>query len=202
MIYYEIQNLYEEHIDEHTLFEKLDRIGGDFFYAFIKHDKDKKPNGQFKKVHFHCIVGTETNNKKAKAEVEQIAHDLYEDTMVKNVRNIQNALCYLIHKKDKSKYQYKFDDIITNNREICDELINSFVPVITNTELMLNDFMDYLLKLDYEPPYMELMKWFRERNSLNYFIQHHNQINQLVGQVFNTFHHFNKELEERGIEKC
>ena len=202
MIYYEVQNLYEEHISENELFEKLDRIGGEFFYAFIKHDKDKKPNGDLKKVHYHLIVGTDTDNKHAKKEIEQIACDLYDKTMVKNVRNIQNAICYLIHKKDKSKYQYKFEDIITNNIELCDELINQFVPKITECELMLNDFMDWLFTLDKAPKYIELMKWFRERNSLNYFIQHNNQINQLVEQVFNVYNHFDRELEERGIEKC
>lgn len=201
MIYYEVQNLYLEHISEKTLKSKLDMVG-DIFYAFILHDKDLKSNGDLKKPHYHLIIGVELDNKHAKKEVELISNDLYEKTMVKNVRNLQNAICYLIHKKDKNKYQYKFEDIITNDFEVVDELINNFVPKSTNTELMLNDFIDYLSSLDRAPSYIALMKWFKEHNSLNYFIQHNNQINQLVDNYFVNLHYFDKQLEKDGIEEC
>lgn len=180
MIYYEIQNLYEEHISKGELKKQLEEAQIEF-YAFILHDKDKASNGGLKKPHYHCIIGIEVNNKKAKSVAEAFATScLYEKARVNNIRNLCNALCYLVHKKDANKYQYEVSEIVTNDDDIIHENIVEFCPKINDSDMLIEEFYTYLVKNDFECSYVDMFNFFKEHKKLDYFIQHQGKLQSLV----------------------
>lgn len=78
------------------------------FYAYIIHDSDIG-----KGLHIH-FVGQVNGSRSIKSIAEMLAIDYQDVDIAKRPRG---AIRYLIHIDDKDKYQYKFSDVITNNKD-------------------------------------------------------------------------------------
>ena len=78
--------------------------------VWIVHDKDVGEDGVIKKKHIHAIISF-TNGRYMSALASELGIN---ERWIQPVRDIRQALAYLIHSNDASKYQYSIDDVQGN----------------------------------------------------------------------------------------
>lgn len=113
-------------------------------YFAIIHDKDIDIQGLLKRSHLHIVVLLESI-KRAK-QILNIMCDLF----ITNSENVQLQEClspissvqYLTHKNNQEKYQYFYDDIMTNNYDLLTQMYGSKVVDTIITAEMLFDMVD------------------------------------------------------------
>ena len=97
------------------------------FVATIIHDKDLTDNGEPKTIHAHAYI--ETNEKHTKKQFLDMLTDLLkidrQRISVDGTKSNVLMLQYLIHKNQPNKEQYEVDRIITNNKELLAERMNT-----------------------------------------------------------------------------
>ena len=194
MIYYEIQNIYEEHIKKEALVDFMKKYYIEEYY-FILHDKDKfidiKDNHEKqKKPHYHVIIGTNEDSRTAKKTLESIFTTISEKARVNNVKNLTKFMRYLTHKDNSEKYQYNDNEVITNNIELYSESIVLPLHKATESDKMLNQFIGYVTsKIEKDGTalsYLEIMRWFQKQNAISYFVQHYKALVDMSTQLFNA----------------
>lgn len=97
------------------------------FVATIIHDKDLTDNGEPKTIHMHAYI--ETNEKHTKKQFLDMLNDLLkidkQRISVDGTKSNVLMLQYLTHKNQPDKAQYEVDRIITNNKELLAERMNT-----------------------------------------------------------------------------
>ena len=97
------------------------------FVATIIHDKDLTDNGEPKTIHMHAYI--ETNEKHTKKQFIDILSELLQidkqKISVDGTKSNVLMLQYLTHKNQPNKAQYEVDRIITNNKELLNERMNT-----------------------------------------------------------------------------
>ena len=97
------------------------------FVATIIHDKDLTDNGEPKTIHTHAYI--ETNEKHTKKQFLDMLTELLkidrERISIEGTKSNVLMLQYLTHKNQPSKAQYEVDRIITNNKELLIERMNT-----------------------------------------------------------------------------
>lgn len=97
------------------------------FVATIIHDKDLTDNGEPKTIHAHAYI--ETNEKHTKKQFLDMLTDLLkidrQRISVDGTKSNVLMLQYLTHKNQPNKAQYEVDRIITNNKELLAERMNT-----------------------------------------------------------------------------
>ena len=97
------------------------------FVATIIHDKDLTDNGEPKTIHMHAYI--ETNEKHTKKQFLDMLTELLkinrEKISVDGTKSNVLMLQYLTHKNQPQKAQYQVDQIITNNKELLTERMNT-----------------------------------------------------------------------------
>ena len=97
------------------------------FVATIIHDKDITDNGEPKTIHMHAYI--ETNEKHTKKQFIDILSELLQidkqKISVDGTKSNVLMLQYLTHKNQPNKAQYEIDRIITNNKELLNERMNT-----------------------------------------------------------------------------
>ena len=97
------------------------------FVATIIHDKDLTDNGEPKTIHMHAYI--ETNEKHTKKQFIDILSELLkidkQKISVDGTKSNVLMLQYLTHKNQPQKAQYQVDQIITNNKELLIERMNT-----------------------------------------------------------------------------
>ena len=97
------------------------------FVATIIHDKDITDNGEPKTIHLHAYI--ETNEKHTKKQFIDILSELLQidkqKISVDGTKSNVLMLQYLTHKNQPNKAQYEVDRIITNNKELLNERMNT-----------------------------------------------------------------------------
>ena len=86
--------------DDPSHVEAMEKIKTSYDYVAILHDKDYTEDGEIKKPHWHVVLrfGNATWNS-------AVAKDLgIEQNYTEKVRNMNNAILYLIHYNDSDKY--------------------------------------------------------------------------------------------------
>lgn len=78
------------------------------FFAYIYHDSDVDDMGLRKSKHLH-FVAEDRHTLKNWAERFGIPENMFEFP-----RSMRGSIRYLIHIDDKDKFQYRFEDIVTN----------------------------------------------------------------------------------------
>ena len=194
MIYYEIQNIYEEHIKKEALADFMKKYYIEEYY-FILHNKDKyidiKDNQEkVKKSHYHIIVGTNEDSRTAKKTLGTIFTTISEKARINCVKNLTKFMRYLTHKDNSDKYQYNDNEVITNNIELYSESIAMPLHKITDTDKLLNQFIGYVTaKIDIDGSalsYLDIMRWFQKQNAVSYFVQHYRALTDMATQLFNA----------------
>ncbi len=194
MIYYEIQNIYEEHIKKEALADFMKKHYIEEYY-FILHDKDKfvdiKDNQEkVKKPHYHIIIGTNEDSRTAKKTLENIFVTISEKVRINNIKNLTKFMRYLTHKDNSEKFQYNDNEVISNNIELYSESIALPLHKVTDTDKLLNQFIGYVTtKIESEGTalsYLDIMKWFQKQNAVSYFVQHYKALGDMTTQLFNA----------------
>ena len=100
--------------------KRAESAGADLTGAWmIKHDRDRKDDGTLKDVHVHGVFATQ---KDGRSNVGKLALNDWNSSMgfTKAVfqapprgGRIENAQSYLIHAKDRTKFQYAPSDVVT-----------------------------------------------------------------------------------------
>ena len=137
MIFYEISDLYEEHIKSNDFKLLLDSLSYVKFYAFILHNRTDKV-----KPHFHCMIQVELNNKKAKSKIEKDFKKF--NPFVKCIRNQKGFARYLQHLDYVDKEKYYDNEVITNNRDMFEDLKKVELKKGKVEDLLL-EFYNYLV---------------------------------------------------------
>lgn len=102
--------------------EVLENIKCNYDYASILHDKDTDDDGVLKKEHIHVIIRTQ-NATWNTALCNAIG--LKEINLVQHIRNLDNALMYLVHFNEPEKYQYDIAEVRGNLKEKLVTAMNS-----------------------------------------------------------------------------
>lgn len=99
-------------------------------YYFILHDKDVKEDDRtLKTPHLHLVVMLDTKCRLL-TFLNRICKNVFKDDKYSNCISIQSvkdydyAISYLTHKNDLLKYQYKSNQVKTNNREYLDAVLS------------------------------------------------------------------------------
>ena len=79
-------------------------------YAYIMHDKDVDEFGEIKKAHYHLILRW-NDTKSINALSKELGLPVNRITKIKSFKS---SIRYLTHIDYKEKYQYKYNDIVTN----------------------------------------------------------------------------------------
>ena len=110
------------------------------FVATIIHDKDLTDNGEPKTIHMHAYI--ETSEKHTKKQFLDMLTELLkidrERISIEGTKSDVLMLQYLTHKNQPSKAQYEVDRIITNNKELLAERMNSKYKTKEDKENELN----------------------------------------------------------------
>lgn len=94
--------------EDETHVKALEHVERYYKYAYIKHDKDVvEETGELKKEHWHVVV--EFQNAKYNTAVAKEMG--ITDNYIQECRNIENALEYLIHYREETKYQYDIAEV-------------------------------------------------------------------------------------------
>lgn len=90
-------------------------------YAYIMHDKDLLEDGSSKKLHYHIVISF--NNYRWR---NAIASELgITPNYIEKIRNLENALKYLIHYNNSNKYQYAIEEVQGTLRHKLENYINT-----------------------------------------------------------------------------
>ena len=125
------------------------------------HDKDKDPNGEIKKPHYHIILcyNSPTTGKNVKTLVDELSQPI--PLPIDSVRGLYR---YFTHKDNPDKYQYDEREITSLNgfniRDYADlssadktKIKLELTKFIQESEIMeYSDFMDKVIELD-KPDY-------------------------------------------------
>ena len=187
MTYYEICNVYLEHISVIDLTNTLEQSGDNYY--FILHDKDTmiaQSNGEIltKKPHYHIIVGTNENSRTAKKTLSLMFQNISEKVIINNVRNLQKFMRYLRHQDNKEKFQYPLEAVITNDQEGYEEITAQFIKPMTECDITLEEYFQWCLSIENKPTYLDVLHWWRKKNSLSYFVQHQKQLLDMSEKLF------------------
>lgn len=123
------------------------------------HDKDKNPDGELKKSHWHVMLMFSSN--KSYAQIKEITSQLRSPNPQK-VANAKGMIRYFVHMDNPEKYQYEKNDIISHGgADIASylasttqeryELIKEMMSFVNeNGILEMKDLLDYAMNERFE----------------------------------------------------
>ena len=122
-------------------------------YAYICHDKDFLEDNTIKKEHYHIVISF-TNYRWKSAISNELG---ITPNYIEKVRNLENALKYLIHYNNSNKYQYdinevkgtlktKLESFINNEDKTESEKVLELIKYIedSNEYIRVIDFIKYV----------------------------------------------------------
>lgn len=101
------------------------------------HDKDKNPDGEVKKPHWHVVLLFE--NKKAFYQIKDIA-DKLNAPIPQKVESLRGMVRYLVHTDNPEKYQYDRADIENHGVDDLDKYFES----ASSNRAILNAIIRYI----------------------------------------------------------
>lgn len=140
-------------------------------YALIIHDKDFNDNGEIKKSHTHIVLSF-NNAKWNTALAEELKITV---NYIQQCRNYENALNYLIHYNDDSKYQYSLDEVKGNLKHKLEKIIKNDKKDENDKVSELTEYIEnhigYLSVTDFMKYSCSIGMWDVARRSTGYFLQ-------------------------------
>jgi len=147
--------LYPNEDESHK--KAIEYIKLNYDYALIVHDKDYYPDtGEIKKAHTHIVLSCD-NAKWNTAIAKELG---ITPNYIQQCRNYENALNYLIHYNDDTKYQYLIDEVqgnlkhkleklLINDKKDENEKLIEIIEYIENYDGILNEktFMLYVCSI-------------------------------------------------------
>ena len=138
-------------------------------YAFIVHDKDCTEDGEIKPTHKHIML--ELKNPISFESMQ----NKFQGAHIEVPRYKKNAYQYLLHESpnSKDKYQYAFEEIITNQPE----LVKIYIEANTFELFLENMYLQYIAQ-GVNTPFR-----FVQRFGLNAFKQYWNTYSFMISQL-------------------
>lgn len=92
-------------------------------HYYILHDSDiDMETGELKKAHYHVIMSFKTPRKLGTVSNYFINFKELQLNSFERIRNITGAKRYLIHLDDADKYQYDSSHVVSNDKNLVDQL--------------------------------------------------------------------------------
>lgn len=132
--YYTIEIILYLDNQEHLLL--LKDLISKYKYAYILHDKDKNTDGTLKKEHIHLLIFFD-NARWGTAILKEIKID--NSNLIEFKDNKYDAIRYLTHCDNEKKYQYNYNDIVSNID--IDMYFNNYKDSETKNISLLFDFI-------------------------------------------------------------
>lgn len=107
-------------------------------YAYIKHDSDFLEDNSIKKEHYHVVISF-TNYRWKSAISNELG---ITPNYIEKVRNLENALKYLIHYNNSNKYQYDIEEVKGTLKDKLISLINNDGKNESEKVLELLDYIE------------------------------------------------------------
>jgi hypothetical protein len=93
-------------------------------HYYILHDSDfDTETGELKKAHYHVIMSFKTPRKLRTISNYFSAYEQFKPNSFEKIRNINGAKRYLIHLDDGDKHRYDVSEVVTNDKDLVDQLI-------------------------------------------------------------------------------
>lgn len=157
------------------------------------HDKDKNPDGELKKPHWHIILMFES--VKSYQQIKEITDGL-NAPIPQAVNGLVGTVRYLIHKDNPDKYQYKKTEIITGGGFDVVELINRSP---SDKRAILKEIYEFIKSNDVTE-FCELTDYAFENNSdwFEILMDGHTMV---FDAVIKSRRHSSKLQQERDVRK-
>lgn len=102
-----------------VILDNLKRYCDDYMqlYAYILHDKDILDDGTLKTPHIHLVGLLKHNTSRLCTTINNIDDYIHTGTLaitIDKMSDIVGSIQYLVHKNDTNKYQYPFENIVSN----------------------------------------------------------------------------------------
>lgn len=107
-------------------------------YAFIKHDSDVLDDNTLKKEHYHVVISFSNYRWRSAISNELGITPNY----IEKVRNLENALKYLIHYNNSNKYQYDINQVQGTLKTKLETFINNEDKTESEKVLELLEYID------------------------------------------------------------
>lgn len=154
--------------------------------VYIKHDKDKDENGDFKKEHFHLLLNFSRGPitfRTVKEKILNVDDDRYVQILSKSW---QKNLQYLIHKNNDNKYKYPLDDLVIergNKNELINLIIND-TPI--NKKKYLDDLKELVMNRELTNEF-EIENWTIENfGSSNLYLENFQKITNYLKAIYES----------------
>lgn len=147
------------------------------YFAYIQHDKDVDTNNQPKKIHIHLVL--ETSAKRTINGLYQIINSPcleFTSNLIQICDNLNGAVRYLTHIDYPEKYQYNYDDIVTNDSEW---LYEHYQKLLTE-QSALKIITDYIKNSHHRITMMNIYDISVDNNCLNTYARRNGLIKNLV----------------------
>ena len=109
-------------LEDETHKKAIEYIKLNFDYALIVHDKDYfNDTGEIKKAHTHVVLSCDNAKWNTALATELGISSNY----IQQCRNYENALNYLIHYNDDTKYQYNINEVKGNLKQKLEKILNN-----------------------------------------------------------------------------
>lgn len=142
----EYDKLNDKHVSNVDIYNYLsDNDTNIEFFAFVLHDKDTNNEGVIERKHYHLFIKL-VNSISKNTILKDIAKNLMVNVNCISVevsRNIVSSIQYLIHRNDKTKFQYDILDIWSNDYA-------DLVSILNNGVSSYSLDIDYLINLIHE----------------------------------------------------
>lgn len=163
-----------ENLDYNTIFSTLNKLN--FTYFTIKHDNDEN------KIHYHIAIYTMTPTTISviakKLNISENFIKIQDDSGKRYT--LKKTIGYLIHYNNKDKYNYKIEDITTNNKD----LVLKYYDLLCGGNSETQELKEILLFLENNKcNCKDLLSYCIENNFLKTFHKYSYYLNQVVKEL-------------------
>ena len=143
-----------------------------YHYAYILHDKDKNEDGSLKKLHYHLLIFF-NNARWGSAILKDINID--NPNLIEFRDNKTEAIQYLTHSNNLDKFQYDFNDIITDI-----DISIYFNKIKSNEQSDICIIYDFIVNHDGFIYYVELYNYVLSNNLWSTYRRNYSIIKDLL----------------------
>lgn len=128
-------------------------------YLYVKHDKDKLLNGDIVKSHYYILIHCKSQILDTTL-AKQLNIPVAYLSQIKGT--MQDAICYSIHLNNPDKYQYKENEIFTNDIDWLQNNLQKRVKLnLDEMNAIFYELCDWCINLDHNVTWYELIQYSR-----------------------------------------
>ena len=145
--------LYPDEDETHK--KALTMLETEYESVYIVHDQDlDKEDEDFQKAHVHVVLHCE-NAIWNTALAKQLG---IKENYIRECKDLNRALRYLIHFDNPEKYQYDFDSV-KGSKRLKDKLWGIILKADKSQEELSNEILDFIENYGGQLSFMDFMRW-------------------------------------------